>query len=243
MAETDWHRILMMALIETLELFFAAQPLVYVSGNILVFYEPGNRRKHVSPDVLVVKGVRKRRRRNYLLWAEKALDFVIELTSKSTKREDLDVKFRLYRDVLQVKEYFLFDPLGDYLDPQLQGYRLRRGQYVPIQRVRGRLPSQVLGLHLEPSGNELRLYDPATDKWLPTAQEAAELAEQARRREATARRREATARRREARARRLTEAALEQEAQARREAEVQSERLRREVEELRRRLEESGSNK
>ena len=57
MAETDIHIVLMMALILTLRALFADQPRVYVSGNILVFYERGNKRKHVSPDVFMVRAV------------------------------------------------------------------------------------------------------------------------------------------------------------------------------------------
>lgn len=178
MAETDWHRILMSALIQTLEAWYAADPQVYVSGNLLLFYEPGNRRRHVSPDVFVVKGVAKHPRPNYLVWEEsKGPDMVIELTSSSTRAEDVKKKFRLYQDVLRVREYFLFDPLGDYLDPPLQGYRLSRGKYGPIRAVKGRLPSKVLGLHLERSGDELRLYDPTAKAWVPTTLERAARAE------------------------------------------------------------------
>jgi Uma2 family endonuclease len=172
MAETDWHRILMNALIDTLWAFFLTAPRVYVSGNLLVFYERGNRRRHLAPDVFVVRGVAKHRRPNFLTWREgKAPELVIELTSSTTKREDLTHKFALYRDVLKVKEYFLFDPLNDYLDPPLQGYRLRAGEYVPIKPVDGRLPSRVVGLHLERAGSDLRLWDPATGLWLPTPEE------------------------------------------------------------------------
>src|SRR5438552_11715171 len=155
-AETDTHRRLMNALIEILMAFYQAQPRVYVSGNLLIFYEPGNKRRHVSPDVFVVKGVPTGDRLNYLVWEEgKGPDIVIELTSSSTRREDVKKKFDLYQDTLKVKEYFLFDPLGDYLDPPLRGYRLRKGVYQPIHEVTGRLPSQVLGLHLEREGNQL----------------------------------------------------------------------------------------
>src|SRR4051794_10107167 len=69
-AETDWHRILMNVLIETLTPFYAAVADVYVSGNLLIFYERGNRRRHVAPDVFVVKGVAKHKRKNYLVWHE-----------------------------------------------------------------------------------------------------------------------------------------------------------------------------
>jgi Uma2 family endonuclease len=178
MAETDWHRDLMNALIQTLAGYYAADPMVYVSGNLLVFYKPGNRRRHLSPDVFVVKGVAKHQRPNYLIWVEgKGPEVVIELTSQSTRDEDVEDKYELYQDTLRVPEYFLFDPLGDYLQPQLQGHRLRRGRYEPIAPVKGRLPSKVLGLHLEGNGSELRLYDPATKQWLPTPQESLNKAE------------------------------------------------------------------
>src|SRR5262249_44151133 len=130
------------------------------------------------PDVFVVRGVPKGDRLNYLLWEEKrGPQVVIELTSSSTRSEDVKKKFALYRDTLKVKEYFLFDPLGDYLKPSLQGFRLRQEQYRPIPAVDGRLPSQVLGLELERDGKQLRLYDPATGRWLPTPQERTEQAE------------------------------------------------------------------
>lgn len=186
MAETDWHRDLMATLIKTLETYYVDDPLVYVSGNLLMFYEPGNKRRHVSPDVFVVKGVARHQRPNYLIWEERqGPNVVIELTSESTRDEDLEQKFELYQDTLRVPEYFLFDPLSDYLIPSLQGYRLQKGRYQPIKPVKDRLPSKVLGLHLERDGRDLRLYDPAADAWLPTPDEALKQAE-AKRQEAEA---------------------------------------------------------
>jgi Uma2 family endonuclease len=175
LAETDWHRQITVDLIEILQARFAADPEVSVSGNLLLFYEPGNRRKHVSPDVFVVRGVPKGPRPNYLTWQEgKGPDLVIEITSRSTQVEDQKAKLALYRDVLHVPEYFLFDPFEDYLVPPFQGWRLSDGDYAPIPPVEGRLPSLVLGLHLERSGAELRLYDPATGQRLLTAREEVE---------------------------------------------------------------------
>ena len=163
MAETELHRDDMVDTIQTLQDYFADRPRVYVGGNLLLFYEEGNRRKHVSPDVLVAFGVPKEPKRDhYLVWKEgKSPDFIAEITSKSTRREDQKTKFILYRDVLRVPEYVLFDPRAEYLDPPLQGFRLVGGDYVLIEPVAGRLPSQVLGLHLERDGQELRLFDPA----------------------------------------------------------------------------------
>jgi Uma2 family endonuclease len=158
MAETDVHRDLMLDLISTLEAHFAADPNIYISGNLLLFYEEGNKRKHVSPDVFVVRGIPNGNRDHYLTWVEgKGPDLAIELTSKSTRSEDVKTKMALYRDVLGVLEYFLFDPYQEYLKPSMQGYRLLEGRYEPIEPVDGRLPSEVLGLHLERVGTELRL--------------------------------------------------------------------------------------
>jgi Uma2 family endonuclease len=140
----------------------------------------GDRRPHLSPDVFVVKGAPKHKRLYYLMWEEKkGPDVVIELTSKSTRNEDLKKKFGLYQDLLKVSEYFLFDPLGDYLKPALQGHRLQGEKYQPILTVENRLPSQTLGLHLEQDGENLRLYDPKSRRWLPTpAEERKELQRQ-----------------------------------------------------------------
>jgi hypothetical protein len=83
----------------------------------------------------------------------------------------------LYQDVLKVREYFLFDPRDEYLQPSLQGFRLQDGRYVAILPIDGRLPSETTGLHLERQGQHLRLYDPANQQWLHTAQENLDQAE------------------------------------------------------------------
>ncbi len=173
MAETDHHRKLMTALIESLDDHFATDPEVYVSGNLLVFYEKGDKRRHVAPDVFVVRGVRKGLRPNYLMWEEKTPDVVIELTSKTTRAEDTTTKHALYAGTMKVKEYFLFDPYEDYLDPSFQGFRRVRGKFKPIDFVDSRLPSEILELHLERDGIQLRLRNPATGLRLPTPSERA----------------------------------------------------------------------
>jgi Uma2 family endonuclease len=172
MAETPVHRDAMIDLIPTLQAYYRDDPMAYVSGNMLVYYEEGNKRRHLAPDVFVVRGIPKHERLNYLVWEEgKGPDLVIELTSKSTRREDQTTKRDLYRDVLRVSEYFLFDPLAEYLDPPLQGFRLVAGEYAPIDPRDGRLPSEVTGLHLESRGRALRLYSPELGLVLPTPAE------------------------------------------------------------------------
>jgi hypothetical protein len=77
----------------------------------------------------------------------------------------------IYQAVMAVPEYFLFDPKGEYLDPPLQGHHLREGKYVRIEMVEGRLPSEVIGLHLERDEEWLRFYNPVSGRWLPTQEE------------------------------------------------------------------------
>jgi Uma2 family endonuclease len=192
MAETPIHRQNLTDLIDMLEDYFAGDPDFYVSGNMLMYYERGNPKKHVSPDVFFVRGIPHDRQRDaYKTWEEdgRGPDLVIELTSRSTRSEDTKKKYTLYRDVLRVREYILFDPKGDYLKPPLQGHRLEAGEYVAIEPVEGRLPSELLGLRFERNGSQLRIFDPARQRWLPTRAEARDMEADARRREAEARRR------------------------------------------------------
>ena len=214
--------------IQTLQDFFADRPRVSIPGNLLLYYEEGNPRKHVSPDVLVALGVpREPLRDHYLVWKEgKAPDFVAEITTKTTKREDEKKKFVIYRDLLKVTEYVLFDPRADYLDPPLQGFRLVGGDYAPIEPIAGRLSSPVLGLHLEHDGQRLRLFDPSTGRYLVTRLERQEAAD---RRAETADHRAKEERRRAEEECRRADAAI---ADQRRLAE-ENERLRREIEALR----------
>ncbi len=79
-----------------------------------------------------------------------------------------------------MREYFLFDPLDEYLKPRLQGFRLTQGYYQPMQlSADGTLHSDELGLILRPEGALLRLVDPTNGEPLPTLDEAVNLAQAA----------------------------------------------------------------
>jgi Uma2 family endonuclease len=188
MAESDFQREYLTYAVEVLRIYFQDRADVYVSGNLFIYYEQGNPTAVVAPDVFVVFGVAKRDRFSYKLWEEnKAPDFILEITSKSTLSEDQGVKRGVYA-FLGVREYFQYDPTGDYLEPQLKGLRLGEGNYLPIPATvlsdgSLLLTSEVLGLELRLQAGSLRFYDPVTGEKLLSHQESEQArakAEQAR---------------------------------------------------------------
>jgi hypothetical protein len=97
---------------------------------------------------------------------------VFEIPSRGSRLEDLGTKRAVYV-MLGVREHFLYDPLGEYLRPPLQGYRLQEGEYQRISPgSEAGLTSQGLGLELRVEGGHLRVFDPATGERLLTPAEA-----------------------------------------------------------------------
>jgi Uma2 family endonuclease len=192
MGETDVHIDALIYLREALRDYFRDVPQIYVAGNMFLYYEEGNPTACVAPDVFVVQGVGKHARRTYRLWEEGQPPAVVfEVTSRGTRLEDLGTKRAVYA-MLGVQEYFVYDPLGEYLRPPLQGYRLHEGEYqrMPPAGEEG-VSSPVLGLELRVEAGRLRVIDSATGEPLLTPAEL----QAARRAETTARQAEATARR------------------------------------------------
>ncbi|MBD2517118.1 Uma2 family endonuclease [Nostoc sp. FACHB-973] len=177
MAEGDLQRKCLVYATTVLEIYFRNRPNVYVAGNLFIYYEKGNPESVVAPDVFVVFGVENRDRGSYKTWEEndKTPDFVLEITSKTTRSKDQGAKKGIYA-FLGVREYFQYDPTGDYLNPQLQGLRLVEDNYFPVptnslSNDTVSLPSEVLGLELRLQEGKLRFYNPATDQILLTHEE------------------------------------------------------------------------
>ena len=220
MAETSVHRACIVDTIWAARRVFADRADVYVSGDMFVYYEEGNPRASVVPDVFVVVGAVRDELRaggwrdTYKLWEEpKGPDFVLEVTSRSTRRDDQVRKRALYAR-LGVGEYFLCDPKGEYLAPPLQGLRLGGGGYERVSPER--LPdgregvwSEVFGMYLCRRGRALRLHDPVAGRDVRTPDE-----------EAVAQRAAEARAAEEATARQTAEARVVEEATARQAAEV-----------------------
>jgi Uma2 family endonuclease len=188
-AESDFQLQPLLYAVTTLRTHFQERADVYVAGNMFIYYEEGNPEAVVAPDVFVVLGTTKRDRASYMLWEEpKGPDFVLEITSRSTRTKDQGPKRGTYA-FLGVREYFQYDPTHDYLVPALQGARLVAGSYqalLPTTLPDGTLVlhSEVLGLDVRLAEGTLRFYDPVTGQKLLShaeIEQALRAVEQARR--------------------------------------------------------------
>lgn len=150
---------------------------VIVSGDTFLYYEQGNPRAVVSPDCYVVFGVTREAVRPYnayFTWhVGKVPDFVLEIGSESTAREDIGRKRELYASI-GIAEYWRYDatPDSEHYGEPLVGERLENGEYVrtdvalaPDGMVRGHSPALELDLCWD--DGRLRFYDPARGVWAP----------------------------------------------------------------------------
>ena len=175
LAENDWQLEAILDAVSVLKIRYRDRSDVYVSGDLLIYYEEGNPRKSVAPDVFVVFGAASHKRNVYKLWEEpKSPDFVLEVASENTWREDLGRKRALYAE-LGVREYWLFDPRDEYFDPPLQGLVLRDRDYYAlpalVENGARQIRSEVLGLDLRADRGVLSYRDTATGEHLKTLSE------------------------------------------------------------------------
>ncbi|MEZ4673518.1 MAG: Uma2 family endonuclease [Caldilineaceae bacterium] len=148
----------------------------YVAVQTPLHYDEQHPTLCKQPDMMVVKGINNLDRARFCLWEEQRAPAVIfEITSGKRWLEDLVNKSALYMQ-LGVKEYFIFDPHGEFLKDFVQGLRLveQNGhpEYVPIPVEKdGMLRSEVLDLKLYTRNHLLRLIDAETQQMIPWAEE------------------------------------------------------------------------
>ena len=178
LAESYFQLIPLVYAFDALRRRYADRDDVFVAADLLIYCREGTR-ESVAPDVFVVLGAANRPRHSYLLWQEpKGPDFVLEITSASTRDRDQGPKRETYRR-LGVREYWQYDPTADYLEPPLQGLELIGGRYerLPEEELADgtlRLVSKVLGLEVRLEAERLRFYDPATRSYLLSSDEVEE---------------------------------------------------------------------
>ena len=154
LAETQQHVLAILMSLALLRLYLQEQQAVVFADQYLYYIE-GNSRARVAPDVMVVFDIEKRLYANYKIWEGKQTPAIIfEVTSAGTKETDWNFKKTLYEQ-LGVTEYWLFDPYGEWITEQLQGYRVNEdGVYKPIRDN----CSEVLQLKLQAEAYLIGFY-------------------------------------------------------------------------------------
>ena len=134
-AETYDHVYAIISTVEVLKQYLEGRQAT-VLANQFLYYSQGFPKLRVAPDVMVIFDVAPGGRDNYQIWEEGQVPVVIfEMTSPGTKNQDKFSKKDLYEQ-LGVKEYWLFDPKGEWITEKLRGYRLRGEIYEPIKDSR-----------------------------------------------------------------------------------------------------------
>ncbi|NMG21133.1 Uma2 family endonuclease [Brasilonema bromeliae] len=164
-AETYDHLYAILTTLEVLRQYLLNRQAT-VLANQFLYYVEGFPKLRVAPDVMVIYDVEPGGRDNYKIWSEKQVPKVIfEITSKSTQDEDKSSKKNLY-EALEVQEYWLFDPKGEWISQKLQGYRLKGDSYESITdnqseplQLRLAVEEKVIGFYRLDNGQKLLVPD------------------------------------------------------------------------------------
>lgn len=191
LAETYIHLYAILVTLEVLKQYLEGRQATVLADQFL-YYAQGFPKLRVAPDVMVIFDVAPGGRDNYKIWEEGQVPSVIfEVTSPGTKEQDQGFKKTLYEQ-LEVKEYWLFDPRGEWVEEQLRGFRLQRGQYElitdsrsePLQ-LRLQVEEQLIAFYREDTGEKLLIpgeLRQALEAEQQARQQAEAQAEQARQR-------------------------------------------------------------
>ncbi|NEP78483.1 MAG: Uma2 family endonuclease [Okeania sp. SIO3B3] len=186
LAETYDHLYAILITLEVIKQYLKGRQATVLSDQFL-FYSQKFPSLRVAPDVMVIFDVKPGGRDNYKIWEEGQTPVVIfEMTSPGTKGVDQDFKKGLYEQI-GVKEYWLFDPRGEWIKEKLQGYRLKGkvydlitdGRSEPLE-LRLEVEDKLIGFYQEDTGEKLLIPDElreALDQEIVARQEAEKRAE------------------------------------------------------------------
>jgi Uma2 family endonuclease len=114
--ETNWHVMQMTLLMQSLKWHWRERSDFFVGGNMFVYWdETLARNKYFrGPDVFAVKdGVdNERTREHWEVWTENGRfpDLIVELISKSTRKNDLTTKKQVYEESFETPDFVAYDP-------------------------------------------------------------------------------------------------------------------------------------
>jgi Uma2 family endonuclease len=184
--ETYRHLKQLILLLSCLERLWQARQDFFTGGNMSIYYSTRQLKSEDvrGPDFFVVLNTQRKERKSWVVWEEdgKYPNFILEILSDTTAKNDKGLKKQLYQDVFRTPDYFWFDPYT----LELAGFKLNYRRYEQIvPNEQGWLWSEELQLYLGIVGEQLRFFTPSGEL-VPTPEEA-EAQERQRAEEAEAR--------------------------------------------------------
>jgi len=139
-----------------LDALFAAEPSVFVAGDLLWYPVEGKPKVCQAPDVMVVFGRPKGDRGSYKQWEEEnvAPQVVFEILSPGNGPTEMARK-SLFYDRYGVEEYYIYDPD----DGELSGWLREQGGMRALEAMHGWV-SPRLKVRFELANGELRVFGP-----------------------------------------------------------------------------------
>jgi len=160
--ETYRHLKQLILLLSCLERLWQARQDFFAGGNMSIYYSTRQLKSEDvrGPDFFVVLNTQRRERKSWVVWEEdgKYPNFILEILSDTTAKNDRGLKKQLYQDVFRTPDYFWFDPYT----LELAGFKLNYRRYEQIApNEQGWLWSEELQLYLGILGEQLRFFTPS----------------------------------------------------------------------------------
>lgn len=165
--ESNWHRLEMNLLIETIHYHWRDRNDYFAGGNMFIYFnlQQARNRDYRGPDVFVVKDVDGTHDRDaWVLWEEDGRypDVIVELASRSTLDVDLGFKKHLYEKTFRTQEYFCYDPHSH----TLYGWKLLGREYVELEpNEQGQLWSEEMNLLIGGWQGEFQRWNTLWLRW------------------------------------------------------------------------------
>ena len=156
---------------ENLEILFADVNNVFIAADLLWYPVRSKVITPTAPDVMVVFGRPKGKRRSYRQWREENIppQVVFEILSTSNNDDEMQRKLEFYQQY-GVQEYYIYDP-ESY---EIEGWINNNGSLVQLEQINGWI-SPRLGIKFDTSQGELIIYRPDGERFLTPVQLRKEL--------------------------------------------------------------------
>jgi Uma2 family endonuclease len=147
---------------ENLEILFADVADVFIAGDLLWYPVRSKVINPTAPDIMVVFGRPKGKRKSYRQWQEENVppQVVFEILSPSNNDDEMERKLEFYQ-IYGVQEYYVYDPESRGIEAWIK----TEDKLQQIQPVNG-WKSPRLGIQFDTTQGDLVIYRPDGERFL-----------------------------------------------------------------------------